>query len=106
VFESLAVGFTTGRKKKKQRRERERLFFFFFFAVIEIEKRIKRVFQQKRNIEKREREGARLANRFSVFVFENCFRDKNKKPFLLFFFVKKVFGNCFRKQFYKTENNS
>jgi hypothetical protein len=72
MFESLAVGFTTRRKKKKQRRERERLFFFFFFffAVAEIEKRIERVFQQKRNREKRER---RLMRGNEINACEGCF---------------------------------
>jgi hypothetical protein len=41
----------------------------------------------------------------SVFVFENCFRKQKQKTIFCCFFVKKVFANCFQKQFLKIENN-
>jgi hypothetical protein len=52
------------------------------------------------------RNGARLVNRFFVFVFENCFREQKQKTVFVVFSLKKCLANCFRKQFYKIENST
>jgi hypothetical protein len=48
----------------------------------------------------------RIVNRFFVFVFENCFREQKQKTVFVVFSLKKCLANCFRKQFYKTENST